>query len=71
MTLNELLAALANNEMLSIEIVKTENEKENVLIEFEASGYEQLSAELLASTVSEIRISSEVSIMTGVTIKIV
>ena len=70
MTLNELLAALSNNEMLCVEIIETVEEEENIVIEFDAPGYEALSAELLARTVSEITINTQASIVAGIRIKL-
>ena len=60
MSLNNLLAALAENSMLYIEII----EDKNTLIEFEAPGYESLSSELLARTVDKIILDSSNMIMT-------
>ena len=60
MSLNEVLAALSENDV-QIEITKIiieGNESEEVsIIEFEASGYEALSAELLEQTVEKIIIN--------------
>ena len=47
MSLNELLAALAENSMLYIEII----DGKNTLIEFEAPGYGSLNDDLLLRTV--------------------
>lgn len=71
MTLNDVLAALSNNEMLCIEIIETVEETDNIIIEFDAPGYEALSTELLARTVSDIIINTQASIVAGVKIKVV
>ena len=62
MTLNELLAALVDNENLYIEIIETVSEEDNVIIEFEAPGYEALSSELLARTVDKVKIIAQTAI---------
>lgn len=54
MSLNNLLAALAENSMLYIEII----EQENTLIEFEAPGYGSLNEDLLLRTVDKVIIDS-------------
>lgn len=54
MSLNNLLAALAENSMLYIEITETIEKEETVLIGFEAPGWEALSAELLARQVDKV-----------------
>ena len=54
MSLNNLLAALAENSMLYIEII----DGKNTLIEFEAPGYGSLSDELLSRTVDKVIIDS-------------
>ena len=61
MSLNEVLAALANNTMLNIEITKKEGTDDVPIIEFEASGYEALSAELLVKEVESITVGQSVS----------
>lgn len=71
MTLNDVLAALSNNDMLCIEIIETVEEADNIIIEFDAPGYEALSAELLGRTVSDIIINSQASIVAGIKIKVV
>lgn len=62
MSLNELLATLADNGTLDIEITETvvvsEKTEEVALIEFEAPGWESLSAELLQRTVDKVIIDS-------------
>ena len=62
MTLNELLAALVDNENLNIEIIETVSEEDNVIIEFEAPGYEALSSELLARTVDKVKIIAQTGV---------
>ena len=54
MNLNNLLAALAENSMLYIEII----DGKNTLIEFEAPGYGSLSDDLLSRTVDKVIIDS-------------
>lgn len=54
MNLNNLLAALADNSMLYIEII----DGKNTLIEFEAPGYGSLSDDLLLRTVDKVIIDS-------------
>ena len=54
MNLNNLLAALAENSMLYIEII----DGKNTLIEFEAPGYGSLSDDLLLRTVDKVIIDS-------------
>lgn len=71
MTLNDLLVTLATNIGLGIKIVETVSEKENVIIEFEAPGYEALNAELLARNVDKVTINTSSTITTGMTIKVV
>lgn len=71
MTLNELLETLAGNETLLIEVVETVEEANNTIIEFDVSGYEALSAELLARTVESVIINTQSSILIGITIKVV
>lgn len=70
MSLNEVLAALSEND-IKIEIAKIivdENvSDEEPIIEFEASGYEALNAELLTQTVSKIKVDRS-SINTSITI---
>lgn len=70
MSLNEVLAALSEND-IKIEIAKIivdENvSDEEPIIEFEASGYEALNAELLTKTVSKIKVDRS-SINTSITI---
>ena len=70
MSLNEVLAALSEND-IKIEIAKIivdENvSDEEPIIEFEASGYEALNAELLEQTVSKIKVDRS-SINTSITI---
>lgn len=58
MSLTELLATLKENEMLYVEITETEDNKEVVLIGFEASGWESLSTELLARTVDKVTVDT-------------
>lgn len=70
MSLNEVLAALSEND-IKIEIARvivdgTVSDEEPI-IEFEASGYEALNAELLAQTVSKIKVDRS-SINTSITI---
>jgi len=60
MTLRSLLESLADNEMLNIQI----KDSENVLIEFDAPGFESLSNELLSRTVSKVTIDSTLSVST-------
>lgn len=62
MTLNELLAALVDNENLNIEIIETVSEEDKVIIEFEAPGYEALSSELLSRTVDKVKIIAQTAI---------
>lgn len=71
MTLNELLETLAGNDTLLIEVVETVEEANNTIIEFDVSGYEALSAELLARTVESVIINTQSSILIGITIKVV
>lgn len=71
MTLNELLTTLAENEGLNVEVVETVSEADNVIIDFDASGYEALSAELLAREVEKVTINSQSSIVIGITIKVI
>ena len=70
MSLNEVLAALSEND-IQIEITKiiTENnESEEVsIIEFEASGYEALNASLLAEEVDKIKVN-KTSLVPSITI---
>ena len=70
MTLNDVLEALSNNEMLCIEVIETVEQKDNVIIEFDAPGYEALSAELLSRTVKEITINADSLVMAGMKIKV-
>lgn len=65
MTLSSLLETLADNEMLNIQI---KDSTDKILIEFEAPGYESLSAELLAMTVSKVVIDSYLSVTSQITI---
>jgi len=62
MSLNNLLATLVDNGTLDIEITETvvvsEKTEEVTLIEFEAPGWESLSAELLQRTVDKVIIDS-------------
>ena len=60
MTLRSLLESLADNVMLNIQI----KDSENVLIEFDAPGFESLSNELLSRTVSKVTIDSTLSVST-------
>lgn len=71
MTLNELLETLAGNDTLIIEVVETVEEADNTIIEFDVTGYEALSAELLARTVESVTINTQSSILIGITIKVV
>ena len=71
MTLNDLLVTLAANVGLGIKVVETVSEAENVIIEFEAPGYEALNAELLARNVEVVTINTSSTITTGMTIKVV
>lgn len=66
MSLNNLLAALADNSMLYIEII----DGKNTLIEFEAPGYGSLSDELLSRIVDKVIIDSS-NIVTNVKIALV
>lgn len=66
MNLNNLLAALAENSMLYIEII----DGKNTLIEFEAPGYGSLSDDLLLRTVDKVIIDSS-NIVTNVKITLV
>ena len=66
MSLNELLAALAENSMLYIEII----DGKNTLIEFEAPGYGSLNDDLLLRTVDKVIIDSS-NIVTNVKITLV
>ena len=68
MTLNNILEALAINKTLFIKIVTIEEEKEVEVISFEAPGYESLSSELLAKTVTEIRMGTEMTFEKKMTI---
>lgn len=71
MTLNNVLSALSENEMLYIEVIETVETKEVEIIEFDVSGYEALSDELLARTVDKIIINTqEPGIVLGMTIKL-
>ena len=70
MTLNELLETLAGNDTLLIEVVETVEEADNTIIEFDVTGYEALSAELLARTVESVTINTQSSILIGITIKV-
>lgn len=70
MTLNELLETLAGNDTLLIEVVETVEEADNTIIEFDVTGYEALSAELLARTVESVTINKQSSILIGITIKV-
>lgn len=65
MTLSSLLETLADNEMLNIQI---KDSTDKILIEFEAPGYESLSTELLAMTVSKVVIDSYLSVTSQITI---
>ena len=71
MSLNEVLAALSENEMLDIVITKIETDgqtsEEVPIIEFEASGYEALSTELLEQEVDKIKVDRS-SFSTSITI---
>ena len=58
MSLNQLLATLAENKMLYIEITETIEKEETVLIGFEAPGWESLSAELLARQVDKVSVDT-------------
>jgi len=62
MTLNDLLESLVSNETLNIEVIETVSEKDKVIIEFDAPGYEALSSELLARTVDEVMIITPTAI---------
>lgn len=71
MTLNDILSALANNEMLNITVVTPQEETETELISFEIAGYELLSSTLLERTVSEVRIGSSLTLLKEITIKVI
>ena len=73
MTLGELLATLAGNEALCITVIETVEEVDNVIIRFEAAGYEALDTDLLAKTVSEVKILGSAGILSAeqrITIKV-
>ena len=73
MTLGELLATLAGNEALCITVIETVEEVDNVIIRFEAAGYEALATDLLVKTVSEVKILGSAGILSAeqrITIKV-
>jgi len=74
MTLGELLATLAGNEALCITVIETVEEVDNVIIRFEASGYEALDSTLLDRVVSEVTIIAASGILSGekkITVKVI